>query len=184
MFILHDGELIAQGSPQSFEVKPIPILADRDLENTFAFHKKMNDMSRSMNAAGRKLGEISNRLRYIDSALMNTSILDESLFKTLSVLKKEQSALSTKLYGDRVMQSKDVNVSPSLFNRLSSVQYGLSGTSLAPTETHKTNIAIAEEHFAEFSVELDKLVRRLKIYEEKVADSGAPYTPGRALDGG
>ena len=184
LFILHDGELIAQGSPQSFEVKPIPILADRDLENTFAFHKKMNDMSRSMNAAGRKLGEISNRLRYIDSALMNTSILDESLFKTLSVLKKEQSALSTKLYGDRVMQSKDVNVSPSLFNRLSSVQYGLSGTSLAPTETHKTNIAIAEEHFAEFSVELDKLVRRLKIYEEKVADSGAPYTPGRALDGG
>ena len=65
LYVLHNGKLEAQGSVQEFLVKPIPALEGRNFEETFAFHKELNDLSREMNSAGRSLGEASNRLRHI-----------------------------------------------------------------------------------------------------------------------
>ena len=59
LYVLHNGKLQTQGGVQEFIVKPIPALEGRDFEETFAFHKELNDLSREMNSAGSSLGEAS-----------------------------------------------------------------------------------------------------------------------------
>ena len=65
--------------------------------------------------------------------------------------------------------------------RLNQVVYGLSGTSLAPTQTHRENVAIAETDFADFKGDLADFSTKLESFEARVEAAGAPYTPGRKL---
>ena len=181
LYVLHNGKLEAQGSVQEFVVKPIPAIEGRDFEETFAFHKELNDLSRDMSSAGRSLGEASNRLRHIEAALVQTSTLAPELFEQLAVLEQKQSELSTQLYGDRIRRSKDISVEPAIAGRLNQVLYGLSETSLPPTQTHRTNVTLARQGFDQFKVSLQDFWSELETYETQVQQAGAPYTPGRKL---
>ena len=181
LYVLHNGKLEAQGSVQEFVVKPIPAIEGRDFEETFAFHKELNDLSRDMSSAGRSLGEASNRLRHIEAALVQTSTLAPELFEQLAVLEQKQSELSTQLYGDRIRRSKDISVEPAIAGRLNQVLYGLSETSLPPTQTHRTNVTLAKQGFDQFKVSLQDFWSELETYETQVQQAGAPYTPGRKL---
>ncbi len=181
LYVLHNGKLEAQGSVQEFVVKPIPAIEGRDFEETFAFHKELNDLSRDMSSAGRSLVEASNRLRHIEAALVQTSTLAPELFEQLAVLEQKQSELSTQLYGDRIRRSKDISVEPAIAGRLNQVLYGLSETSLPPTQTHRTNVTLARQGFDQFKVSLQDFWSELETYETQVQQAGAPYTPGRKL---
>jgi len=177
----YNGTLRQLGEAQNFTVKPIPAIEGRDFEATFAFHKQMNDLSRKMSSAGRILGEASNRMRHVEEAILQSSSLDPTLFQELKDLEVSHAQLSLNLYGDRVRQRRDIAVEPAIMGRLNQVIYGLSGTSLAPTQTHRENVEIAEKDFAQFMDELSEFSDRLESYESQVQAAGAPYTPGRKL---
>jgi len=181
LYLLFKGSLRQMGEAQTFNVKPIPSLEDRDFESTFAFHKQLNDLSRAMSSAGRVLGEASNRLRHIEEALIQSSYLEPSLFQELKDLEATHALLSLALYGDRVRQGRDISVEPAIMGRLNQVLYGLSGTSLAPTQTHRENVTIAETAFADFKGDLADFSTKLESFEARVEAAGAPYTPGRKL---
>ena len=134
-----------------------------------------------MSSAGRSLGDASNRLRHIEAALVQTSTLAPELFEQLADLEQKQSELSTQLYGDRIRRSKDISVEPAIAGRLNQVLYGLSETSLPPTQTHHTNVTLARQGFDQFKVSLQDFWSELEEYETKVQQAGAPYTPGRQL---
>ena len=134
-----------------------------------------------MNSAGRSLGEASNRLRHIEAALVQTSTLAPDLFELLATLTKYQAELSTQLYGDRIRRSKDISVEPAIAGRLNQVLYGLSETSLPPTQTHRTNVTLAKQGFDQFKVSLQDFWSELEKYEILVQKAGAPYTIGRKL---
>ena len=141
----------------------------------------MNDLSRKVSSAGRILGEASNRIRHVEEAIFQSSSLDPTLFQELKDLEVSHAQLSLNLYGDRVRQRRDIAVEPAIMGRLNQVIYGLSGTSLAPTQTHRENVEIAEKDFAQFMDELIEFSDRLESYESQVQAAGAPYTPGRKL---
>ena len=165
LYVLHNGKLQTQGGAQEFIVKPIPALEGRDFEETFAFHKELNDLSREMNSAGSSLGEASNRLRHIEAALVQTSTLAPELFEQLAALTRQQAELITQLYGDRIRRSKDISVEPAIAGRLNQVLYGLSETSLPPTQTHHTNVALASQGFEQFKISLQDFWSELEKYE-------------------
>ena len=181
LYVLYNGKLQTQGGAQEFIVKPIPALEGRDFEETFAFHKELNDLSREMNSAGSSLDEASNRLRHIEAALVQTSTLAPELFEQLAALTRQQAELITQLYGDRIRRSKDISVEPAIAGRLNQVLYGLSETSLPPTQTHHTNVALASQGFEQFKISLQDFWSELEKYETQVQQAGAPYTPGQKL---
>ena len=112
---------------------------------------------------------------------MQTSTLAPELFEQLAALTRQQAGLITQLYGDRIRRSKDISVEPAIAGRLNQVLYGLSETSLPPTQTHYTNVAFASQGFEQFKISLQDFWSELEKYETQVQQAGAPYTPGQKL---
>jgi len=71
LFVEYNGNLEAQGKPQSFTVKPVPT-ATTDFQAVADFQQKTSDLMRAVSGAGSKLAEIKDRFRYINAALKQT----------------------------------------------------------------------------------------------------------------
>lgn len=178
LYVLFNGDLKAQGASENFLVKPVK-KTETDYKSISSFQNKTAELSRQVSNAGKKLGEISERLRYMKAALVNTPKATASLFVQLEKLSLELSELMTKLNGDSVKQSKDEATIPSIRSRVGQVSYSHWETTQSPTETQKTNIDIATNDFDKFQSEMRNYLMNFEVFESNLEEIGAPYTPNR-----
>jgi hypothetical protein len=68
---------------------------------------------------------------------------------------------------------------PSISGRAGMVGYGISGTTMEPTETMKEQMKIAAEGFEPILEDMKKLIEKIQKVEDQLEEYGAPYTPGR-----
>jgi photosystem II stability/assembly factor-like uncharacterized protein len=182
LFIEHDGNLMPQGTPQAFEVKPVPTApSGTDYQVVADFQKETSDLMRTISSANRKLSEAGERLRFINAALQETPKATAVHFATYHKLKEDLSALRMRLSGDPIRGKLNESTFPSISGRVGQVSYGHWDTRQAPTETFKTNIQIATADFVAFSGDLKSYFQNLEKYEEDLEAAGAPYTRGRKL---
>ena len=183
LYVVHNGLLKAQGTPQAFKVKPVPTTApNTDFNAIAAFQEKTSELSRQISSAGRKLGEAGNRLRYMKAAILETPKAIPKLFAELNQLQQNLAELQKRLYGDPIRQRLNENSLPSISSRVGNVAGGHWQTTQNPTETHKRNIEIAETDFSKFRGDLATYFNALEEYEATLEAVGAPYTPGRKFD--
>lgn len=180
LHILYDGNLEEQGDPVNFTVKPVKKTTE-DYKSLASFQNNTAALVREMSNAGKKMGEIDLRLRYIKSALLNTPKATSVLFGRLEKLNEDLSKLKSRLNGEGVKQSKDEAVPPSMRSRVGQVAYGHWDTTQSPTETQKMNIEIAANDFGKFKSELNSYVLILEAFEAELETLEAPYTPNRKL---
>ena len=182
LYVLADGRLSAQGDKQAFKVKPVPALEGKANYTLVAnFTQKTAEMARLLGSAGEKLGEATNKLRYMEAAMIQTSKLEPQYFERMNTLSKELSQLREELFGDAARASKDESNSPSIASRVWNVIYGHWNTTLQPTETQQQNIAIAEKEYGQFLTKWIVLSDKIEEFEQELQKSGAPYTPGRSI---
>ena len=180
MYLLFDGEMASQGEAKSFMVKDVNANNSKvDQAQIAAFKKKTNDLQREISNAGRKLGEISERLRYIKEALVQTPNAEEKHFEKYDKLNSELAALRKQIYGNQVKQQLDESRAPSISSRVGNVTWGHWGTTQMQTATQKKNIEIAEKEFTEFKTNLSDYLDSLKEYEAELESIEAPWTKGR-----
>ena len=180
LYLEHDGQLTAQGEPQSFTVKPVSTtVAGTDLAEVAAFQEKTSALLRQTSAARRQLSEAAERLRYLGAALKQTPQADAELFSTYRALQDQLAALRRQLSGDPARSRLNEAQSPSISSRVGQVAYGHWSTRQLPTETYRTNLELASRSFANFKDDLATYLQQLETFEAEMEAAGAPYTKGR-----
>ncbi|MBK8490427.1 MAG: glycosyl hydrolase [Saprospirales bacterium] len=180
LYIAHDGTLEAQGSPQTFTVKPVPNTdLDTDFQKVATFQKQTGELMRRISGAGQVLSETDERLRHLAAALKQTPQAGTGQFASYQKLKEELAALRTRLFGDPIRGSLDESSVPSISSRVGQVIYGHWETRQPPTRTQEQNIEIANRAFESFQSDLKAYLEALEQFEREMAALGAPYTKGR-----
>ncbi|MEM1325967.1 MAG: glycosyl hydrolase [Bacteroidota bacterium] len=180
LYILNNGKLEAQGEAQTFQVKPVHNIDEKtDFQAVADFQAKTSELIRQTSSAGQQLSAISERLRYIDAAMMKTPEVTEKHFATLQQLKEERLQLQMRLYGDPIRQQFSEATAPSIAGRVGSIVYGHWGTRQLPTETFIENLEMAERNFEVFQADLKDYLSDLEEFEGELEQAGAPFTRGR-----
>lgn len=179
LFIEHNGDLMAQGDAQAFEVKPIPSLEKVDFDRVAAFQKDTREMLLKISSIGQQLSEAGERLRFIKAALKQTPKAEASHYSKWNELNSSLMDLRKVLYGDPTRSQLDESRQPGIANRVGTVAYSHWGTTNLPTETMKEQVKIAENDLSEFSSDLNDYLGALASYEAELTALGAPYTRGR-----
>lgn len=181
LYILVNGSLEEQGDAESFLVKPVNNKKATDTKSVALFQKETAELSRQISIAGEKMGELSERLRYIKAALVKTPKGAPKLFERFEELGDNLNELRTKLNGNPIKSSLNESTAPLIRSRVGQVAYAHWETTQAPTETQKRNIEIASVDFIKFQEELRSYLMKLESLEADLEEAGAPYTPNRKL---
>lgn len=171
------------GTPQSFEVKPVPNAPPgTDFVAVAAFQQETSELVRRIASAGEEIGRARNRLRHMRAALLRTPQADPALFGRLDDLNGVLAGLQTRLNGDQVRGQLNETSVPSIRSRVGRVVDGHWGTRQTPTATHRRNLEIARTDFEAFSRDLSAVLdTTLPQLEADLEAAGAPWTPGRRL---
>ena len=182
LFIEYNGNLTAQGNPQSFTVKPVPTApANTDFQAVADFQQKTSDLMRAVSGAGRKLSEINERFRFINAALKETPKATAEHFAQFKALKEQLTTLQLRLWGDPIRRQLNESTTPSINGRVGQVAYGHWDTRQAPTQTFQDNLNLAIRDFALFKEDLKHYLEEVTKYEIALEEVGAPYTRGRGF---
>lgn len=179
LFVLDNGELQSQGTPQQFEVKPVTPIAPADLQAIATFQEQTSELYRQIAGASRKMSEASEKLRYMKAALKETAKASPELYATLTTLNGSLADLRRQLTVDRTLRSMNESTTPSIMSRVRQVMNGHWDTTQLPTDTQKRNIEIAERGFEAFQSSFDTFFNDLTNYEKTLENAGAPWTPNR-----
>jgi hypothetical protein len=183
LFLMHQGNFESLGSPQSFEVKPVPSLPDdTDYVAAARFQQETGELSRQVSSANRAMGEVRNKIRHMKPALSKTPKSTPQLFSQLEDLETRLSQLQMQLSGDWIRQGLSESTTPSIRSRVGYVMGNHWGTRQEPTETQKRNIEMARKDFDQFKVEMTSYLNDLKDFEAALERVGAPWTPGRKME--
>lgn len=179
LFIVQNGKMTAQGTPQTFTVKPVSNLSDEpDYEALADYQQATLKLRRGLSGASRQLSEARDRLRFLEAALRQTPGATAEHFAQWQELQEAVASLRRRLSGDPQRQSLNEARSPSINSRAYNATNQWS-TRQAPTKTYQESVAIATREFGQFQEELQQLLEKLAAYETSLKAAGAPYTPGR-----
>lgn len=180
VYLSYEGALKPQGSPQSFQVKPVPNLsAEYDFQAVAAFQQKTSELMRQISNAGQTMGEASERLRFLKAALPQTPKATTEHFTQWQALHTKLADLRMTLYGDPARSRMNESGRPSIQGRVGQIAGGHWDTRQVPTDTYRTNLRIASEGFAQFRIHLTEYLGDLEAFEKVMDEAGAPYTRGR-----
>lgn len=183
LYMLTVDGLKSVGAAQEFTLKPTPNTPTNiDFAEVSKFQQQTNLLLKNMYSVSSKLGEASNRLRYMKAALVETPSANAAFFTELQNLNTRLGDLRERLYGNRIKNKFNEATEPSIMSRAGSVAYGHWETRQMPTETQKKDISIAETDFNTFKTAIKTYFKELMQYEAKLQAAGAPYTPGREMD--
>lgn len=169
------------GTPQSFEVKPVPTApSGTDFAAVAAFQQQTAELRRQVAAAEEKIGGVREQLRHMRAALLQTPRANTHLFARLDSVTKGLAAISLRLSGDPARGALNESDAPSISGRVGEVMGGHWETRQTPTATQRRNIEIAGSALEVLTRDLKALIEgavaRLKTDLEAAR---APWTPGR-----
>jgi photosystem II stability/assembly factor-like uncharacterized protein len=186
LVLLSSAGVQSLGSPQEFEVKPMPTVSTgTDFSEVAAFQLEASELMRQVAGASEEIGRARERLRYMRVALVETPRAGPGLFASIDELGATLVQLQTGLNGDRTRQQLDEATVPSISSRVGRVIGGHWNTRQTPTVTQRRNLEIARGDFAELRHDLTELIETsLPHLEVALEAAGAPWTPGRRLPPG
>jgi photosystem II stability/assembly factor-like uncharacterized protein len=181
---LEGGALTELAAPVDFEVEPLGIssLPEADRNEILAFQKKTGELQRAVLGANSAAGEATNRITYVKSAIEKSSELQPQLREEARTLELRLMDLREKITGDPTKRRRSEPSMRGIMSRINQIVYGHWSTTSPPTDTHRKNYDIAAEEFSNILEDLRRLIETdLVELENKLEESGAPWTPGRGV---
>lgn len=185
MALLKDGELTSLTSPVSFEVKALDNveMPAEDRAEKVAFQKQLAKLQADMGIAQNLMSESRNKLKYIKAAIKRAEQPLGNLSKEVMAIEAQLKEVQLAMYGDPVKRRLDIGQPLSPASRLGSIGYEQKYSTATPTQTHRDSYAIAKDEVKVIKAKMERIFNQdLKKLEQKLIDSGAPYTPGRGYD--
>jgi len=169
------------GTPQSFEVKPVPsVRGSTDFVAVAAFQGRVADLMRRLTAADEELGVIRDGLRHARASVTAAPRADAALFGRIDAVEAAVAALERRMGGDpaksRLDQSNDISISGRAYVAM---QFGHRQT---PTGTQVREAGLAETELVAFERDLRALIiGDVAHLQEALAAAGTPWSTGRGL---
>jgi len=176
-----DGTFTELVSAQPFKVVALntATLPATDKKALEAFTKKAQALNRALGGAQGVYSDLSNRMRYLKAAWLQTPGASADLQKQVNSLEQQMTAISVALYGDRTLARREFETLPSVSSRVYSLTGNLLYTSSAPTQTMITNYQTVSRQFTALLSDLRKAYDGVQALETALDRAGAPHTPGR-----
>ena len=174
----------ALGEPHAFDVVAIgqSSLPRQDRQQTLEFQMQVGKLQRKVVGTTRKLEDVLSQINDIKKMVRNTPTLDQRLYEKARQLELQLLDVQEQLVGDRTRSQRSQMARVSIMSRVQSALSGTLRQTYGPTKTHRRQYEIGRDQFAATDKELKMLLD--STYQpllEKLANAGAPWTPGRSL---
>jgi hypothetical protein len=140
---------------------------------------KVERLQSAITAAGTRLGQIEERVRYAARTVKDQPALPDALRVKARELDLRLADLRTEMQGDRLIAKHQEPVPPSIqswIRRASSVDWNQ-----RPTETQLEAWDYAEKAFEAWMPRLEAVEAELTAIQKSLDEAGAPWTPGRKI---
>lgn len=177
-----NGVFTDVAGPQNFTIRELPgtSLPASDRSALVAWQREAAKLQRSITGTTNILTQANDRLKYMKEAVFSISTHHDQLTSELKALETKLSVIQERLNGDRIAGQLDIDKPPSITSRLNSVIYSGYNTTSDPTSTMKDQLTLTKEEYTLVLSELRAVIQNdMKKLEDKLEESGAPYTPGR-----
>ncbi len=185
MSLIKDGELKTLTGPVSFEVKAldnVEMPAENRAEKV-AFQKEVAKLEADFGIAQKLMSESRNKLKYIKAAIKRSEQPLGSFLTEVKAIEDALKEVQLAMYGDPVKSRLDIDQPPSPANRIGYISWEQKYSTATPTKTHRDSYAIAKEEINVIKAKMERIFNDdLKALEQKLINTGAPYTPGRGSD--
>ncbi|MBO3116958.1 glycosyl hydrolase [Winogradskyella sp. DF17] len=185
MALMRQGQLITLTDTLSFEVKAldnVEMPAENRAEKV-AFQKNLAKLQADFGIAQNLMSESRTKLRYIKASIKRAEQPLGPLTKEVMAIEKQLKEVQLAMYGDPVKRRLDMDQPPSPASRLGSIGYEQKYSTATPTQTHRDSYAIAKQDVMAIKSKMERIFNEdLKTLEQKLINSGAPYTPGRGYE--
>ncbi len=176
-----DGKMTELMGAQSFTVKSLNAnaLAATDKKSLDTFAKKVSELRRATGAADSYKGELSNKLKFINSAIISSSASLPGITDQVYAIEKRMNAVEIKLNGDASIARREFEVPPSITGRIGQIESSVWNSTSAPTNTAMQSYAVAAKEFEVLLPELKSIDSEINKVETILEQNKVPYTPGR-----
>lgn len=178
---VEDGVYTQLVAPQPFSIEALNLnsLTASDKRAVSEFGKKVLELHRVVSATNVYTDELTNKLKFMKEAALQTPSIDPSIDKRIIDLQRRLTAVDQKLNGDVTLLRREFEAPTSIEGRIGSIMDGLVSTTTSPTTTFTNSYNVAATQFAEVLAETRLIDNEVKKIEDMLEKAGAPYTPGR-----
>ena len=151
-------------------------LVAQNNEEVAKFRAEVAELKRKITGSSRLLTEAKEKIGLLKYALTTYPNTDLSLLEEIHNLEEENSNCSLQLWGDKLKESKEFEIAPSLWNRIDLLEYMHYNTTTGVTGSQKVNSQIVLETYTVFRSTLNSHLERLAALEKKMEMIPMPYT--------
>ena len=141
--------------------------------------KKVAELTRAVTAADAYRKELVDKLEYIKKAIIDGAHVGIIELEKVEDIEVELTELNKKLNGDNLRSNYEYVAPSSIKDRINLITGALWYTTAAPTTTFIKSYDDAAGKFDDILVTLKLVDDEIKLVEDELEKSGAPYTPGR-----
>jgi type II secretory pathway component PulJ len=177
-----DGVVTPLGPSQQFEVtvEGQENMSASDRAALAEFQQKAVRLQRAVSGATQAANALKPRLAAIRRAINETPSLPQRLQDDVTALEKRTSEIQRALSGDAAARQRNINIPPSINERVGYVVGAQRMSTSRPTQTQRNQYAAAAQDFEAVLSQLRQLVEvDLARLEKQLEAAGAPWTPGR-----
>jgi photosystem II stability/assembly factor-like uncharacterized protein len=179
-----NGEIEILDKPVKFKVRSLDntTLPAKSPKVKKEFQAQIAELQRQMSSAQKVRADLISQLKYAEEAIKKVEAPSYELLSEIRSISKALKEIGRKMNGDEIATELDMNVPPSISNRLGFLIYEQTRTTSAVTRTHRESYRIAKEEFMQVASELTKLKEdKMKTLLDQLDQLKAPYTPGRSI---
>ena len=177
-----DGVVTPLGPPQEFQVtvEGQETMSTADHTALVEFQQKAQRLQRAVSGATQAANALKPRLAAIKRAINETPSLPHRLHDDATALDKRTNEILLALSGDAAARRRNMNVPPSINDRVGYVVGAQRMSISRPTQTQQNQYNAAAQDFEGVLAQLRQLIEvDLARLEKQLEAAGAPWTPGR-----
>ncbi len=144
------------------------------------FQTKVARLQRAVQGATQSANALTPRFAAIKRAILETPNAPEKLLDEAIALERRKNEILRALSGDTALRQRNMNLPPSINERIGDIVGGQRMSTQRPTQTHIDQYAHAAADFESVLARLRQLIETdLQKLEKQMEAAGAPWTPGR-----
>jgi photosystem II stability/assembly factor-like uncharacterized protein len=177
-----NGIMTALGQPQGFQVivEGQERMSPADRTALVEFQQRVARLQRAVQGALETTNLLTPRFIAIRRALLETPNAPEKLLDDAAALEKRKNEILRALRGDQTLRQRNMNLPPSINERVTSIVGQQRLSTSRPTQTQMDQYAAAAQEFEGTLAQLRQLIEGdLARLEKEMEAAGAPWTPGR-----
>ena len=172
-----NGVLTALSEAQSFEVVPLykGALESADPDAAVAFYREYEAAYKVSSAMQIEIRNALNKVKLMQEALARSQASPGELDKHLFDLRASLYELDSKFSGNKAKTQTGEKTDPTISERLSAINRGISRSTYGPTGTNRESMRLVRSQLADVQTELGTLQTEMDALMDSMIEAGAPF---------